>query len=89
VHLWPNKPASEINFDLAVGEEWEYVMLDPMRVDADKDDNDDEHEEGVVDDNRIVVDEMGSDGYVKEIESILDLPPPWCAKLRIDRDVFA
>lgn len=60
-----------------------------MRLDGDKDDHDDENEEGVVDDNRIVVDEMGSDGYVKEIESIKDLPPPWCAKLRIDRDVFA
>lgn len=89
IHMHPNKPVQDINFDLNNDEEWEYVMLDPTKLDGDKDDHDDEQEEAAADDNKIVVDEMGSDGLVKEIDHVLDLPPPWPPKLRIDRDVFA
>jgi hypothetical protein len=39
--------------------------------------------------NQVVVDEKNADGYYKEIEHVLDLPPPWCPKLYINRDSFA
>jgi hypothetical protein len=90
IHMFPNKPATDIDFDLYNGEDWEYVMLDPLGKEKKKtEDNEEEENENAIEDNKIIVDEVDANGMVKEIEHVLDLPPPWAPKLRIDRDVFA
>lgn len=93
IHMKPSLPLSEINWELYNGEDWEYVMLDLTGKDKQK--NFDDHlgseEEDEIEEVapvQIVVDEVNEEGYYKEIEHVLDLPPPWCPKLYINRDSF-
>ena len=92
VNLKPSMRIEDINFDL-YGGDWEYVMLSQneekkKKKGGKKDDKDDEGEEGG--DDRIVnSDEMGTDGYIRAIEPVQDLPPSWCPKLKIDRETYS
>ncbi|OMJ88894.1 hypothetical protein SteCoe_2560 [Stentor coeruleus] len=89
IHLYPNLTVDAVDFEL-YSEKWEHVMLPPIdkKKDKKKNDKDEEGEEGG-DDRKMNSEELGTDGYVRIIDHVLDLPPSWCPKLRIDREVFA
>lgn len=90
--MFPNKSVDEVNFDLYNSVDWEYVMLETPehKTKNKKDDHfDEEGEEGAAEDLNLGPDEIGTDGYIKQIEHVLDLPPPWCPKLKIDRETYA
>lgn len=91
IYLYPHRKVEDVNFEL-YSEEWECVMLPPIEQKKKKKGgkkDDDEGEEGGGDDRRINSEEMGTDGYIRQIEHVLDLPPSWCPKLKIDREVYA
>ena len=90
IHMFESKAVGEVNYEFYNGEDWEYVMFNVNSKETKKSENlDEENEEGAMEDLKPIPDEMGSDGYYKKIERVLDLPPPWCPKLRIDKDVYA
>jgi hypothetical protein len=86
INMRPSLPINELNFDELVMPNWEYVMLDPNSLESKREDavEDDEHNIAA-----LAVNEIGEDGLYKELPQVLDLPPPWPPKLKIDRDVFA
>ncbi len=74
INLNVERPIKDLNMDVEDNLEWEYVMLtDQDKAEAEEDDEDD--------------DEM-SDEEDGEGKEILDMPPPWCPKLFIDREAF-
>ena len=88
--MFPNRSVDSVNFEL-YNEEWEYVMLAPSerKKDRKREEKDEELEEGNGDDQKLNSNDLGTDGYIRQIEHVLDLPPSWCPKLRIDREVYA
>jgi hypothetical protein len=83
IHMLANNPVDKVNFEL-YSEEWEYVMLSPAEKKKEGKKDDDE-----IDDNKADQENLGTDGYIKQIEHVLDLPPSWCPKLKIDRGIYA
>lgn len=76
VNLDPSREIGDINLDFQddLTGEWEYVMLQPGKKGGD----DEDENEDVDDDDE---DEEAQD-------EVLDMPPPWCPKLFINRDKF-
>ena len=90
IHMFPNRAVDAVNFEL-YNEEWEYVMLNPTekKKDGKRYAKEEEVEDYGADDLQANADDMGTDGYIRQIEHVLDLPPSWCPKLKIDREVYA
>lgn len=86
IHMMPSKAVNEVDFDLYAGD-WEYVMLPTEQKKEEHENNEEEIEEK--EEKLIILDERDADGDFIEIEHVLDMPPPWCPKLHIDRDAFA
>ena len=86
IHMMPSKAVNEVDFDLYAGD-WEYVMLPTEQKKEEHENNEEEIEEK--EEKQIILDERDADGDFIEIEHVLDMPPPWCPKLHIDRDAFA
>jgi hypothetical protein len=91
VNLKPSQRIEDINFDLFAGD-WEYVMLSQTEQKKKKKGgkkDDDDAEEEAADDRRMNSDELGTDGYIRALEPVQDLPPSWCPKLKIDRETYS
>mmetsp|Transcript_25737 Transcript_25737/g.45205 ORF Transcript_25737/g.45205 Transcript_25737/m.45205 type:complete len:879 (+) Transcript_25737:2136-4772(+) len=86
INMRPSLPLNELNFDDLNMPNWEFVMLDPNSLESKREEAGEDDEANIA---ALAVNEIGEDGLYKELPQVLDLPPPWPPKLKVDRDVFA
>eukprot|EP00357_Protocruzia_adherens_P037882 CAMPEP_0114983882 /NCGR_PEP_ID=MMETSP0216-20121206/6955_1 /TAXON_ID=223996 /ORGANISM="Protocruzia adherens, Strain Boccale" /LENGTH=833 /DNA_ID=CAMNT_0002345931 /DNA_START=33 /DNA_END=2534 /DNA_ORIENTATION=+ len=83
INMNPNKEVDDLNLKFGDPNEWEFVMLDNQgkkKKMQDFDNFEDDADGGV--------DEQDEDEEEGDTEQVLDMPPPWAPRLKIDYDAY-